>query len=103
MSTNFADAPAGDAAKGAKIFKTKCVFDADFAGSWMLLIFILYSYVSIGALSAMWQRKAEAISKDQTWEVCSVDRPGRLKDTLTVRPTKTRALSGMRILCTSTC
>ena len=25
MSTNFADAPAGDAAKGAKIFKTKYV------------------------------------------------------------------------------
>jgi hypothetical protein len=25
MSTNFAEAPAGNAAKGAKIFKTKCV------------------------------------------------------------------------------
>ena len=102
MSTNFADAPAGDAAKGAKIFKTKYVLVVPEVDFWLMMM-VLYYYWIVDAHSAMLLKREEVISRDQTWEASLEDRLVRLRDTRTVRQTRTRVLSGMRTPCMNTC
>lgn len=101
MSTNFADAPAGDAAKGAKIFKTKYVVCLCFLGNLRADPHML-SY-SVGALSVTSLKREEVISRDQTWEASLEDIRVRQRDIRTVRQTRTRELFGMRTLYMSTC